>query len=48
MGTIPNATIGKESFMSLVYKISVLSIFQNCDHITDEVEISIFSSTLGA
>lgn len=39
MRTIPNATTGKESFMSLVYKISVLSVFQNCGYITYEVKM---------
>lgn len=39
METIPQAIIGKESFMSLAYKISVLSLFQNCGYITYEVKI---------
>ena len=36
MGTTPNPNM--ENFMSLVYKISVFSVFQNCDYITYEVK----------
>lgn len=37
MGTTPNANM--ESFKSIVYKISVYSVFQKCDYITYEVKI---------
>ena len=36
MGTTPNPNM--EKFMSLVYKISVFSVFQKCDYITYEVK----------